>query len=207
MVLGLCWSAARGADEKSSLYRIEDAQAEFERAIWPIQDAYRHGVAKALESADRIEIYVLNFEMAKPPEPQSLFERDTDQNDDLFPIVPCKMVSEILKRKLLNKKERGQLITALQTMLNRNTRGSAVGCHFPIEGIRAWSGDQVVFRTSLCFHCGNYTFEYPNGSDIIQMGGNEVEEIMKQLLPVPQSEVDRFKAKYPGTDKAKKKGE
>src|SRR5947209_519031 len=73
LVLGFCCGMAHGADEKRREYRIEDAQDEFARALAPAKLAYQHAVAKALESADKIEIYLLDFEMVKGPEPDSLF--------------------------------------------------------------------------------------------------------------------------------------
>jgi len=72
-------------------------------------------------------------------------------------------------------------------------------CHFPIHGLRLFRGGELIFETSLCWHCSNYYLEYPDDYDEaswVGFGTNGIEAFLKKELPIPQSEIDRFNAEY-----------
>ena len=72
--------------------------------------------------------------------------------------------------------------------------------HFPIHGIRIYSGEELLHEGTFCWVCGNFSFSYPQGSAWLDSNA----EFYERLLPIPQSELDRFHKKYPG---AQPKGE
>ena len=76
-------------------------------------------------------------------------------------------------------------------------------CHFPIHGIRVYTGDDLLHEGTFCWVCGNFSFSYPQGSGWLDTNV-ELKEIFTNLAPIPQSEMDRFYKKYPSV---KPKGE
>ena len=36
--------------------------------------------------------------------------------------------------------------------------------HFPIHGIRIYSGEELLHEGTFCWVCGNFSFSYPQGS-------------------------------------------
>ena len=60
--------------------------------------------------------------------------------------------------------------------------------------MRIWSGYNVIFESSFCYHCSNFYITYPGGgSGYINSSLKEFQKVMEQLMPIPQAEKDRLK--------------
>jgi hypothetical protein len=117
--------------------------------------------------------------------------------EDRFPIVPYGSSSKILKRKTLTADEVKLLMPSLQATIGVEKNMGGALCHYPIHGIRIWDGDDVIFQTSICYHCSNFYLSYPyGGADWTNLSDPNFQKVMKQLMPIPQAEADRFEAKY-----------
>jgi hypothetical protein len=87
-----------------------------------------------------------------------------------------------------------RLLPALIETLVPDTGGGAM-CHYPIHGLRVWKEENMLFESSFCWACGNYSFDY---DDVVSkwMGLSPgLEQMMKELMPIPEAEIRRFEKK------------
>jgi len=178
--------------------KLNTARTEYYDEMQKVEDAYRKSFSKALSSATRIEIYLLDFEMTK------VKGRETDHDgdwaigmpEDQFPITPYEKQSKILKRKVLTLDEVQLFLPGLQRTIAAEKGAGGAFCHYPIHGVRVWNHeDEVVFQTSICHYCGNFFMTYPfGGVSWTGLSDAAFGELLEKLMPVPQAEKDRFEA-------------
>jgi len=202
--------ALRGADPSAAIKDTAPAETEellskpgliYLEAKEAAQAEYRKAIAATLEKADKVEMYILDFEMEKEPNSDFLFWENRLPKE-YFPITPYKYKSRILVRKALSPEERQKLIPPLQDSLKlADTNG--VLCHYPIHGIRAWKGEEILFQSSLCWKCGNFGIDYPDGAEFARIGESKLKEVCDELLPIPQKEIERFTLQGFGSKKKK----
>jgi hypothetical protein len=168
------------------------------KTVYQAQSAYRKALAESLLKATKIEVYLLDFEV-KDLEDQNVSARKDDSPKEQFPIGPYKSETSILKRRVLTAAEIKKLMPPLQSTIGveKNTVGSL--CHFPIHGMRVWAGDQLILQTSFCWMCSNFSLQYPDLTDRwVGIKGNALKKVMTELMPIPASEIQRFKKQYEG---------
>lgn len=129
--------------------KLDAASTEYLNESQKVEAAYRKSFSKAIASATRIEVYLLDFEMTK------VADRDTDRDgdwaigmpEDQFPIIPYEKQAKILKLKALTADEVKLLLPALQRTIAVEDGEGGAFCHFPIHGIRVWKHEEeVVFK-------------------------------------------------------------
>ena len=165
-----------------------------------IQRKYRVRFSEALKHADSAEVLLLSFTT----------DRDIPKGkeSEYMSISPYGSYSKILQRKKLREES---LIECLKKTVNLLQEPHLRGplCHFPIHGIRLYRDEELIFETSLCWHCSNYFIMYPDDHDKASWVGfasDKLEQFLKKELPVPQSEIDRFNAKYGNVFKKAQQG-
>lgn len=125
-----------------------------------------------------------------------------EKGDDVeyFPIKPNGTLSKVLQRKILDKKAMGILRQGVVDLLQQPDRDTSPWCHYPIHAIRlADKNNNVIFETSVCYACGNYFLRYPDEfkeASWIDFKSEILEAFWKKEMPIPQTEIDRFKAKH-----------
>jgi hypothetical protein len=80
----------------------------------------------------------------------------------------------------------------------RDEEGQQAHCHCPLHGLRFFSGEAILYETSLCWVCNNYfagtgqTYlwlglpgGYPHGSPTPTCAG--LRQLLLSLLPIPES--------------------
>jgi hypothetical protein len=154
------------------------------------QAAYRKSVATALEKADTVEIFLLDFETVKEPSADSMFW-DTRLPKDFLAITPYKSKSRILQRKVLTLAEKDRPGPTAAGALNFEYGGGGF-CHYPIHGIRFSIGNEILFQTSLCWLCTNFSVTYPDGGGFVFITVPELKELCHELMPIPEKEIERF---------------
>ncbi len=164
-----------------------------------IQAKYRSRLAEALKHADGVEILLLSFTpVAKIP---------NGEDEKYFSIQPYGSYSEILGRKRLKDEKIAQCRSATVELLKEeNDWDGGAFCHFPIHGIRLFRGEELIFKTSLCWKCSNYYIVYPddyNTASWVGFEGKALKEFLMREMPIPTSEAERFEAKYGRTEKTK----
>ena len=195
------WASAEGEAEKE----LSVAESRFYDAKSKIRSDYRRDLAAVLAKGDRIEVYLLDFETEETP--SDFLFWDTRLEEDEFPIIPYGSKSKILNRSTLTNEQRGVFLPKLQEVIG--VQGEIDGgafCHFPIHGVRVHAGDAIIFQSSFCWKCSNFALSYPDGAAWIGIRGAGLFELFSKLMPIPQSELDRFNVKYgpkPNTTKAK----
>jgi len=171
------------------------------QAMNVVNAAYRKDLAAALAGATEIEIYLL--ESASFPVEKAGYDWEHDLPEDQFPIIPYKQSSKILQRKKLTAEEVKRLMPSLQETIRAEGAPAGVLCHYPIHGIRIRDGENILFQTSICYECGNFYMAYPlvEGANWEGLSGKEFEKVMKELIPIPQKEMDRFEEDVMGKGK------
>ena len=176
------------------------ATRNYYKELSVIQTKYRSRLADALKHADGAEIFLLSFTMDQ--------EAPDGKEDQYFSIKPYKSFSKILARKRLKASDVIACRTATVALLKESDDldGGAM-CHFPIHAIRLFKGEDLIFETSICWKCSNYYLEYPDDFETatwVGFIGKPIQSYLHKAMPIPQSEIDRFDAKY-GAKKKKKK--
>ena len=196
---------------------LEKARQNFQKAKKGIQADYRKGIAEAVELADSVEIYLLDFEMIRelPEDGVSLsghvvegsesdWESKGEEVESVVPgyflIEPYGTFSKILKRKVIDGKVLEASRTSVVDLLKQPNQDASAWCHYPIHGIRMASKDgRVIFQTSICYACGNYFMTYPDDfreSNWIDFESEKLADFLNKEMPIPKSEMERFKKKH-----------
>jgi hypothetical protein len=166
---------------------------KYSAAKQAIRANYQSALAGIIAHANRVEVFLLDFELLEDEEIAKIKE------EGRFPIRPYDATTRILKRLTL----KGDAIAAakenFQNLLKKEGQGSGAACHFPIHGIRFFKDDELLFETSICWQCANYYISYPDDLKATWVGlfDEKLKEFLMQQMPVPKKELDRFEAKYP----------
>src|SRR5690606_33480916 len=119
---------------------ISAAELRYYEAKSKIESDYRKDLAAALAKGDRIEVYLLDFEMEDTP--SDFFFWENRLEEDEFPIIPYGSKSKVLIRSILTPQQREDFLPKLQKAVG--IQGEIDGgafCHFPIYGVRVFSGE------------------------------------------------------------------
>lgn len=166
-----------------------EATKQYMKAKEAAQTTFRKGMARAIQHADRIEIYLLDFDLSTEPAPDR----------ERFPILPYQKESAILKQTSLSEEQRTELKKLFASVLAMADVEGAL-CHYPIHGVAFYRGSGLLLRTSLCWECQNYYVQYPDDGDAatwVGLSHKDLEIFMKKVMPIPESEVQRFQEKKP----------
>jgi hypothetical protein len=184
--------------------KIEAIDRSFIDGLFKLQAAYRKSLAGVLASADKVEVFLLDFEM-----------QDADAYrvvgwDSLppafFPIPPYGSKSKILQQKTLSPDQIQKLLPVLQENVGVEANHGGAFCHYPIHGVRLWSGEKLVFQSSFCWACQNFYVMYPDrDAGWVGVSTKELEKVMEELMPIPQKELERFRKKNEPKPAPKKK--
>lgn len=171
------------------------AELRFYDAKSKIQSDYRRDLAAVLAKGDRIEVYLLDFETEDTPSDFLFWDTRLEENE--FPIIPYGGKSKILKRSTLTAEQKLKFMPKLQEVVGIQGKidGGAF-CHFPIHGVRVYAGDTIIFQSSFCWKCNNFAVSYPDRPAWVAIRGVDLFEAFSKLMPIPQSELDRFNVKY-----------
>jgi hypothetical protein len=175
-----------------------DLDSNFYDGLSKVEAEYRVGKAALLKKADRVILYLVDFDGVTAGDAF----RGGDENESIS-IAPYGKRTKILSTKLLEADDRKKLLDVLSTAIAQPEHSGGAFCHFPIHGIRIYSGEELLHEGTLCWLCGNFSFSYPQSSAWLDTNA-ELKATFMRLVPIPQSELDRFHKKYPG---AQPKGE
>ncbi len=193
VILGLL-ALSHAPAETEAQKSISAAESRYHKAKSKIQSDYRKELADSLTKGDRVEIYLLDFEMEDTP--SDFFFWETRLEEGEFPIIPYGSKSKILQRSILTPEQREDFLPKLQTTvgIQGDIDGGAL-CHFPIHGVRIFSSESIIFQSSFCWQCNNFAISYPDGPTWVAIRGGELFEAFSKITPIPQSEADRFNAR------------
>jgi hypothetical protein len=199
-LMGLSYPQVRAEGDAEE--KILAAEKKFDEAKEKARLAYRKELADVLALADKIEVYLLDFEMEGTD--ASFSEWHTRLDEGEFPIIPYGEISKILKTVVLTAEQRQEFLPLLQKEVGFQGEDSGGAfCHFPIHGVRVSSGDKILYQSSFCWHCGNFSMTYPDGSTWCGLSDRAIAAAFGKLMPIPQSEIDRFEAVLGGKGKKK----
>lgn len=194
LLLSIAGSIQAQQEILAQISRADDAYGE---ALLKLMTNYRQSFAEAIATAEKVEVYLLDFEMTHAEDAQQDSEWAIRLPDDQFPIIPAGKQAKILKRKLLSTDEIKLLMPTLQkTLVTGGNSGGAL-CHFPVHGIRIWHGEDLIFQTSICHYCQNFYMTYPGDSTgWAKITQPEFKTVLEKLMPIPQNELQRFENKW-----------
>jgi hypothetical protein len=184
--------AARPAAEAKGAGKGASPETPYEVYTADIQRAeakYRAGEAELFRKADRVVVYLLDFDGLKD-------DAALSDDEQWISVAPYSAHTKILDTKELEEKDRKPLLEALCTQIALPQHGGGAACHFPIHGIRVYQGENVLYTGTFCWVCHNFGFRYPQSTGWLDTTP-ELKEIFTTLMPIPQKELDRFQEKYP----------
>ena len=176
----------------------DDLDSDFYGALEKVEAKYRVGKAALIKKADRVVLYLVDFDGISD---EDVFGGGDDS--ETISIAPYGKRTKILSTKEIRAGDRKRFLEILSKKIAEPEHTGGAFCHFPIHGIRIYAGEDVLHEGTFCWVCGNFAFSYPQGSGWLDTNV-ELKKIFTKLIPIPQSELDRFHKKYPG---AKPKGE
>ena len=157
------------------------------------QSRYRASIADEIKSADKVVVYLVNFEVTDGLDP---FYND----EKTISVKPYESRTEILSRKELSGKDLNNVLSLLSAQIAKPKHSGGAFCHFPIHGIRIYKGGEVLHEGTFCWVCENFTFRYPLDFDYLDTT-NALKALFAKLLPIPEKELERFKRRYPNAIK------
>ena len=162
-----------------------------------IEAGYRLDFSKVLAEADRVVLYIVTFDEIKKPEPDP-FGNSPSFGDDpnAILIAPYERKTRILKEKELQEKHRKELLDSLSKQIAVEEHAGGALCHYPIHGIRIYSGKNIIHEGTFCWVCNNFSFSYPEGVTWLDTT-EELRALFTRILPIPKTELDRFIEKHP----------
>ena len=174
----------------------DDLDSKFYDALEKAEAKYRVGKAALIKKADRVVVYLVSFDGISD---EDIFGDESES----ISIAPYGKRTEILKTRQIEADDRKMFLDVLSATIAEPEHTGGADCHFPIHGIRIYAGEELLHEGTFCWVCGNFSFSYPQGSAWLDTNA-ELKEIFTSLVPIPQTELDRFHKKYPS---AKPKGE
>ncbi len=160
------------------------------------QRAYRQSLSEIILKADKVEVFLLDFSIPD-------VESESVTGIETFPIVPYAKNTRIIKKVAVEKADLKEFTGAVAAALTGQENEGGVMCHYPIHGIKVFRADVPVFQTSLCWACGNYYVEYPNGPswDQMTMSFGPLKDLLDKHMPIPPEEMEKFRRKTGGAGK------
>ncbi len=182
-------------EDSEAKKEIREANRIYFNELAKARSDFRVQLARSLRHADRIEIYLLDFEIEDTDSNFYYWENRLGENE--FPVLAYGAKTRILDRKNLTQEQIGELLPELKNVVGiEGNVGSGAMCHIPIHGVRVYEGKSLLFQSSFCWKCHNFAVSYPDGNAWVQIHGHELHEAFETLLPVPQEEIDRFNERF-----------
>lgn len=171
-----------------------DLDSNFSDSLSQIEAKYCVGKAALIKEADRVIIYIVDFDRLADGDVSGF----GDENESIA-VAPYGKRAKILSTKVIETDDRKNLLEILSPAIARPEHTGGAFCHFPIHGIRIYSGDELLHEGTFCWVCGNFSFSYPQGSGWSDTNA-ALKAIFMKLAPIPQAELDRFRKMYPGAE-------
>lgn len=156
------------------------------------EQVYRASFAKKLLECDRVILYLVKFDELE----------NTDikvEHEGYIRVVPLKSRTPIIGEKELETKDRRQVLELFSKQIAKPYHFGNGNCHYPMHAIRVYKESELVHEGTVCVQCGNFSFGYPDlPSEKAWLDTSpELEKAFTSLLPIPASEIERFRKKYP----------
>ncbi len=141
------------------------------------EQAAKIALAEKLKSADRAEIYLLDFKEGAKGES---FMLGTEGN------------SVIAQRKTLIEAKFHSFAARWNQLLAAELSKVSRWCHFPMHGVRFYERDTVLFETSICWGCRNFCMPIEGKPNCVGLPQDpvmtEIEKFFDAELPLPKKE-------------------
>lgn len=135
-----------------------------------IREEYRQDLALAILKADKVIISIFDPALA-------------DKNPvDPFQEAPIPTAG-LPEPKDLNEKERNILLPVLTKQIT-DPEGEQAMCHNPVHKIEVFADNELIFESTLCWECSNFSFDYPEGFGYLPVSG-ALKDIFIKLMPIP----------------------
>lgn len=178
-------------DDAKLLERISTIRSEAESKRFDghekVDRDFRTAVAGTFQFADRVDVFLLDYSIGKD------LAYKPKVGDETFPIRPYQKETKILKKREVPTKEIQQWCVAVtKTITSEKKFSGGALCHMPIHGLRIYARNELLFETSICWHCRNYYFETDWQS--LTEDAADLRKLLEAHMPVPEEE----KARFPG---------
>jgi hypothetical protein len=196
IIISLLLLATASAGDETTIDKevraiVSQAEEEHFDSIEQANHQYRATLAKAFRFADRIDVFLLDFSMGADP------AYEPKPEDEVLEIRPYGRKTRILKSARVPAKDLPKWREAAAKMYRAKPENWATGCHYPVHGIRIYSGQNLLLETSFCWQCSNYQFSTTGGeSSWVTMGrdADDLKALLQNFMPIPPEQQQRFEA-------------
>ena len=169
------------------------ANRQYFKALDEVRADYRGRLAESLRHANRVELFLLDYELVKDVESLA-----PDQRFDVFPYKASARILKVVKAAPDVAQTAKQHFKRL--LKTRDALGGGAFCHYPVHGVRFFKDDDLLFQTSLCWICENYFVAYPDDHETatwVGINDDQLKSFMNEQVPVPKEIIEKFKAAFP----------
>lgn len=113
-------------------------------------------VTENLPQVDKVEINLLE-DAAKDPSEASPDGYAKQSGPNLFPVYGYGRFDRILSTSVVTGSDAEQIAELWRTL--HFSRGFSALCHYPAYGLRFYHGSTLLFETSVCWKCSNFSIK------------------------------------------------
>lgn len=196
-----CAQVVQSSDAAKTL---KEVQKSFGAVMAAAEDEYREGLAKTINSADRIVLFRVEFDLESEEVKESVggfesFDVDGEFGPSIprFPIVPYGKLSPILDTVTLTRdaEEFSVALKGIQESLTHVDARTNALSHFPTHAVRVYAGDTLLFQTSYCFLSDSFFVDYGRYSRWHDLERTSLSKVFHKVIPLPseyKQRLDRF---------------
>lgn len=181
-----------------SSFATDKIDNEFLEKKQKLRNEYRVKFSEVLLKADRVEISIVKFDEDIGESGSPFADVDDKEKIKVFNFGQ----TSVLKKRMLLKAEKDEVLKILSKGISNPDSSGGALCHYPIHGLKVYKKDKLIYEATFCWVCGNFGFHYPDGSKYLGTT-KEMEKLFTKLMPIPQSEIERFNKKISNKDSQK----
>jgi hypothetical protein len=160
---------------------LSDAHARRSAATAKIEREYRVALASTFAFADRVEVFLLDHDMGRHP------DFPIKEGDETFPVRPFRTKTKVIEKRTVPA---GQVKKWCDTIAKAITSEKVSGnekLHSPIQGVRIYTGDQLIFETSFSWSYNNFCVD--RNLAFLAADDKQFEDLktlFRELVPIPR---------------------
>jgi hypothetical protein len=147
-------------------------ESEYYQKLDALRAEYRHALAAEISKADKVKISMFDGALAGSADPFAEAPKPT-------PGLPAPIALDDDDRKILTALIAKQMTDPEETQMAM--------CHHPVHVVTVFREGKVIFKSTLCWGCTNFSFDYPDGSEYLPTSKAMKRMFMKHL-PVSDNE-------------------
>lgn len=201
-----CCAQEPAANSIDATNALKATKKSFHTAMAIAEKEYRHGLAKAVHAANRVEVFRIECdldaaEVNKVAHGSGRFgnaEGEFTTSNPRFPIAPYEKQSPIYDTVTLttDSDDWPMVLRAIEQSINRVEARTNALSHFPTHAVRVYAGNTLLFQTSYCFISDSFFIDYGRYSQWHDLHEGSLEQVCLRVMPLPpdyKRRLERFR--------------